>query len=140
MSLIASAYPKVTASIEENIPYTVTIVDGVHRWFADESALDGGANAGPTPQQLLLSSLGACTSITLSMYAKRKAWPLTGIEVNLGFNPNGKPADGNQIVRNIILRGELNEDQRERLLQVANACPVHKILTGNIAIDTTLLD
>lgn len=139
MSLIASAFPKVTASIEDT-PYTVTIVDGVHRWFADESELDGGANAGPTPVQLLLSSLGACTSITLSMYAKRKAWPLTGVEVNLEYNPNGKPADGNQIVRHIILRGELNDEQRERLLQVANACPVHKILTGNISIDTNLVD
>lgn len=138
MSLIASAFPKVTASIE-TIPYTVTIVDGIHRWFSDESELDGGANAGPTPVQLLLSSLGACTSITLSMYAKRKAWPLTGVEVNLSYNPNGRPADGNQIVRNIILRGELNEEQRERLLQVANACPVHKILTGNIAIDSSLV-
>lgn len=139
MSLIASAFPKVTASIE-NIPYTVTIVDGIHRWFADESELDGGANTGPTPVQLLLSSLGACTSITLTMYAKRKAWPLSGVEVNLEYNPNGKPADGNQIVRHIILRGELTVEQRERLLQVANACPVHKILTGNIAIDTSLVD
>lgn len=139
MSLIASAFPKVTASIE-NIPYTVTIVDGIHRWFADESELDGGTNAGPTPVQLLLSSLGACTSITLTMYAKRKAWPLSGVEVNLEYNPNGKPADGNQIVRHIILRGELTVEQRERLLQVANACPVHKILTGNIAIETSLVD
>lgn len=137
MSLIASAYPKVTASID-NIPYTVTIVDGIHRWFADESELDGGANAGPTPVQLLLSSLGACTSITLSMYAQRKAWPLVGVEVNLGYNPNGKPAEGNQIVRHILLRGELTAEQRERLLQVANACPVHKILTGNMAIETHL--
>ncbi len=139
MSLIASAFPKVSTSIED-IPYTVTIVDGVHRWFADESELDGGANAGPTPVQLLLSSLGACTSITLSMYAKRKAWPLAGVEVNLEYNPNGKPSDGNQIVRHIVLHGDLNEEQRARLLQVANACPVHKILTGNIAIDTSLVD
>lgn len=140
MSLIASAFPKVTTSTVSDIPYTVTIVNGVHRWFADESELDGGANAGPTPKQLLLSSLGACTSITLSMYAKRKAWGLTGVEVNLEFNPNGKPAEGNQIVRHIILHGELNEEQRERLLQVANACPVHKILTGSIAIDTSIVD
>lgn len=139
MSLIASAFPRVTASIDE-IPYTVTIVDGVHRWFADELEQDGGANAGPTPFQLLLSSLGACTSITLSMYAKRKAWPLTGIEVNLEFNPNGKPADGNQIVRHIELHGELTPEQRERLLQVANACPIHKVLTGNIAIETSLAE
>ncbi|MBC7751471.1 MAG: OsmC family protein [Candidatus Saccharibacteria bacterium] len=134
---MVSTFPAVTASISD-IPYTVSLMDGVHRWLGDESELDGGANAGPTPFHLLLSSLGACTAITLSMYAKRKAWPLTGVDINLEYNPNGKPADGNQIVRHVVLRGELNEEQRERLLQVANACPIHKVLSGKIEIDTEL--
>lgn len=137
MSSMVSTFPAVTASIGD-IPYTVSLMDGVHRWLGDESELDGGANAGPTPFHLLLSSLGACTAITLSMYAKRKAWPLTGVDINLEYNPNGKPADGNQIVRHVVLHGELNEAQRERLLQVANACPIHKVLSGKIAIDTDL--
>jgi putative redox protein len=76
MDPIVSTFPAVTANIGE-IAYTVTLMDGVHHWLGDESELDGGANAGPTPSHLLLSSLGACTAITLSMYAKRKAWPLT---------------------------------------------------------------
>jgi putative redox protein len=139
MDPIVSTFPAVTANIGE-IAYTVTLMDGVHHWLGDESELDGGANAGPTPSHLLLSSLGACTAITLSMYAKRKAWPLTGVDVNLEFNPQGKPDEGNQIVRHVVLHGELSAEQRERLLQVANACPVHKVLSGNIAIDTSLAD
>jgi putative redox protein len=139
MSQIVSTFPAVTANIG-NIPYTVTLMDGVHHWLGDESELDGGANAGPTPFQLLLSSLGACTAITLSMYAKRKAWPLIGVDVSLEFNPKGKPTDGNQIVRHVVLHGELSAEQRARLLQVANACPIHKVLSGNIAIDSDLIE
>lgn len=138
MSPIVSAFPTVKASIAD-IPYTVTITDGVHRWLGDETELDGGADAGPTPFQLLLSSLGACTAITLTMYARRKVWPLTAVDVTLDFNPNGKPADGNQIVRHVVLHGELSAEQRQRLVQIANVCPVHKILTGNIVIDTRLV-
>jgi putative redox protein len=139
MSQIVSTFPAVTANIG-NIPYTVTLMDGVHHWLGDESELDGGANAGPTPFHLLLSSLGACTAITLSMYAKRKAWPLIGVDVSLEFNPKGKPTDGNQIVRHVVLHGELSAEQRARLLQVANACPIHKVLSGNIAIDSDLIE
>ena len=139
MDSIVSTFPAVTANIGE-IAYTVTLMDGVHHWLGDETELDGGANAGPSPFQLLLSSLGACTAITLSMYAKRKAWPLTGVDVSLEFNPQGKPDEGNQIVRHVVLQGELSAEQRERLLQVAIACPVHKVLSGHIAIDTNLAD
>jgi putative redox protein len=139
MSQIVSTFPAVTANIG-NIPYTVTLMDGVHHWLGDESELDGGANAGPTPFHLLLSSLGACTAITLSMYAKRTAWPLIGVAVSLEFNPKGKPTDGNQIVRHVVLHGELSAEQRARLLQVANACPIHKVLSGNIAIDSDLIE
>ena len=137
MSPIVSAFPTVTASIAD-VPYTVTITDGVHRWLSDESVLDGGLDAGPTPFQLLLSSLGACTAITLTMYARRKVWPLTAVDVTLDFNPNGKPTDGNQIERHLVLHGDLSDEQRERLVQIASACPVHKILTGNIVVNTDL--
>ena len=120
-------------------PYTVTLTDDLaHTWLGDEPEDKGGANAAPDPTRLLLSSLGACTVITLQMYAARKQWPLAGVEVELQFNPAGKPASGTDITRRVTLRGELDETQRARLLQIANACPIHDVLVGDVRIDTSL--
>ncbi|ALN63841.1 osmC-like family protein [Lysobacter antibioticus] len=133
-----SANPTVVA-VSDGAPYQVRLSDDLeHHWFADEPAGQGGADSGPTPERLLLSSLGACTAITLRMYAARKHWPLSAVEVELSFNPDGKPAEGTDIRRRIALSGELSDEQRERLLQVANACPIHKVLSGEIRIATAL--
>ena len=122
-------------------PYTVTLTDDLaHTWLGDEPEDKGGANAAPDPTRLLLSSLGACTVITLQMYAARKQWPLAGVDVELQFNPAGKPANGTDITRRVTLRGELDETQRARLLQIANACPIHDVLVGDVRIDTSLAD
>ena len=120
-------------------PYTVKHTDNLgHEWLADEPLDEGGGNTATTPKHLLLSSLGSCTAITLQMYATRKQWPLESVEVELQLNPNGNPATGNDIVRKISLKGELSAEQRERLLQIANVCPVHKMLSGEIRIASSL--
>ncbi len=120
-------------------PYRITLTDERgHTWYADEPVADGGADTAPTPMQIMLSALGACTAITLHMYAGRKQWPLTHVDVDLQLNPEGKPADGNQITRTITLHGGLDEEQRTRLLQIANACPVHKLLEGKVEIPSSL--
>lgn len=133
-----STLPTVKATLED-IPYVVAFVDDLgHTWTADEPPEVGGGNTAPTPDRLILAGLGACTAITLKMVAARRQIPLTGIEVELQLNPDGKPEAGNDIVRRITLRGDLDEEQRAQLLKVANACPMHKLLTGEIRIQTEL--
>jgi putative redox protein len=134
-----SKTPEVRAVLGET-RYVVTLSDGTHEWFGDEPLEAGGANRGPTAHQLLLSALGTCTAITLRMYADRKGWPLAGVTVDLAFNPDGPPAPGGgaEIRRRVTLRGELSAEQRERLLQIANACPINKVLNGEIRTATSL--
>jgi putative redox protein len=120
-------------------PYLVNLGDPRgHHWLADEPLEAGGGNQGPSPTLLLLSSLGACTAITVRMFAARKGWPLAGAEVLLEFNPEGSPAEGTDIRRTITLQGNLSPEQRERLLEVANKCPLHKVLTGKIRVHSAL--
>lgn len=116
-------------------PYQVTHDNGRLTWLGDEPADAGGGDTGPAPFELLLSSLGACTSITLKMYAARKGWALTDVDVTLMLDSG----DGSTtITRSIALHGELDETQRARLLQIANACPVHKLLSHPVSIESSL--
>jgi putative redox protein len=133
-----------TASITASLggpAYQVKLSDGVHQWLADEPRANGGGDSGPSPHQLLLSALGACTSITVAMYAQRKGMPLQGIDVQLSLlqAPSAQHPQ-TRIGRDIHLSGELSDAQRQRLLEIANACPIHKLLSGEILIDTQLAD
>lgn len=127
-------------TVLEATPYIVTFTDDLgHTWQADEPESIGGGNTATTPDRLILSSLGACTAITLQMVATRRQIPMTGIQVELQLNPSGKPESGNEIVRHITLQGDLDEAQRAQLLKTANACPMHKLLTGEISVRTDIV-
>jgi putative redox protein len=107
---------------------------GNHVLPADEPQASGGDDTGPAPHELLLSALGACTSMTVKVYADRKAWPLRTVTVHL---TGQKAADGAyEIDRKIVLDGDLDAEQRARLLEIAGKCPVHRTLTGEIRIAT----
>ena len=105
-----------------------------HHLRADEEPDKGGANTGPAPHELLLAAPGSCTAMTLKVYAERKGWPLRDALVTL----NAATTDGRFVItRQIALTGELDAEQRQRLIEIADKCPVHKTLTGAIAIVTT---
>ncbi|MBV8251217.1 MAG: OsmC family protein [Chitinophaga sp.] len=120
-----------------NVPYQVSVETRGHRWLVDEPEDVGGGDTAPSPGELLLSSLGSCTAITLKMYATRKKWPMEDVEIELAFNTALKPDPLTTVIeRNITIKGDLTDEQRARLMQIADACPVHKVLTNPIKIIT----
>ncbi len=114
--------------------YAVTIRTGHHTLIADEPRSAGGGDAGSSPFGLLLSSLGACTAITLRMYAERKQWPLGGVKVRLLYRWQGEEP---LIERELTLDG-LDAAQRARCAEIAEKTPVTRALKRGIAIRTTL--
>ena len=114
------------------------IISGHHRWSADEPPSNGGSDAGPAPYDLLLSGLGACTAITLRMYARRKEWDLGRITVGLRFT---RDPDGQEHVdRRLSFGKPLNEEQKARLLEIAGKTPVTKTLMKGLAIVSSIVD
>ena len=122
-----------TVTTEEQ-PYGVRIHAEGHALRGDEPVSHGGADSGPTPFGLLLSGLGACTAITLRMYAERKGWPLTGVDVRLTYIVEDQ--DTRWIDRLITLHG-VDDDQRAKLAEVAERTPVTKAVRAGTEIRTT---
>lgn len=107
--------------------------------FADEPVAMGGQNTGPSPTDLVLMALGGCTAITLRMYAVRKEWVIDRIAVRLRYETtDAGNADFKRIERIIEIDGPLDAEQRARLMEIAGKCPVHQMLTGNVAVRSEL--
>jgi putative redox protein len=128
-TILASA----TVTGENGLAQTITT--SAHQIASDEPVKRGGTNTGPSPFELLLGSLGACTAVTLRMYSERKQWNLGSIQVKLRLLKDGEEQ---RIERTISLTGALDADQRAKLLDIADKTPVTKALAPGIKIQTTL--
>ncbi len=124
----------VTATIGRD-HYKTELMTSGHTTIVDEPEELGGTNLGPAPGEFLMISLASCTAITLRMYADRKKWNVEKIKVEVAFE---KAQYKTIFKREISFEGDLDDDQRARLLQIANSCPVHKTLTNPIEIETVL--
>ena len=118
-----------------------------HELLADEPEEHGGSDQGPTPYDFLAAALGSCTVMTLNMYARRKEWPLEKVEVSLTHDRihakdcedcSSKGGQIHLLKRTLRLHGDLDEAQKQRLLEMADRCPVHRTLEGEIRIRTQL--
>ena len=149
MASIPEPMPKAGVVVQDSPagPFAETILVGKHVLLADEQSSQGGNDAGPTPYDYLLAALGACTGMTLRSYARVKNWPLEHVNVRLKHNKiyavdcascETKEGKVDQIDRLIELQGPLTDEQRGRLLEIAERCPVHRTLTSEISIRTSL--
>jgi len=124
---------KVVANTAQ-IPYRTSVQAGDKQIIVDEPSALGGGDLGFQPTELLAAALASCTSITLRMYANRKAWNIQQIQVEVTLDRSDPVAS--VFERKIEILGDLDEQQYTRILAIANACPVHKILAGNIRVET----
>jgi putative redox protein len=115
--------------------YKTEVTTSNHSVSVDEPIDVGGTDTAPAPSEFLEVSLASCTAITIRMYADRKGWPVERISVDVSMSKDDKLT---RFDRKILLQGELTEEHRTRLLQIANACPVHKVLSNPIEVNTTL--
>ena len=128
------------------LKYAQGVSIGSHVFQADEPVDVGGGDIGPNPQELLMASLGACTSITVQMYAERKQWNLQSVQVDVSYEgvladnaaPGATIGMVDQLEMRISLAGDLSEDQRNRLFEIANRCPIHRMLTSGVKIQSRL--
>ena len=140
---------KVTVQYLPDYTYSQLLTAGRHAFVADEPGEDGGEDLGPSPYELLLWALGSCTAMTLLMYARRKGWDVAEVSVHLTHDRvHAKDCEECEeetgkvelIRRDISLRGQISEEQKMRLLEIAARCPVHKTLTNAPKIVDSIIE
>ena len=128
---------------DQNRGFRQKIVARHHEWIADEPVEVAGTDTGPTPYEILLGALGACIAITVRMYANRKSWPLTAINIELSHHKeHATDCDDCEqttgyvdvIEKQVTFSGDLSEEQIARLHEIAGKCPVHRTLSGTVQI------
>ncbi len=134
---------KVNVKFLKNLQHEINVGD--FKFIVDEPKDYGGDNKGPSPYNMLLAALGSCTSMTMLMYARRKDWNIQSIEIDLHHEKihaenceecETKTGKLDKITRYIKVKGDINQEQRQKLLTIAEKCPVHKTLTHeNIIVD-----
>ena len=113
---------------------SVSLSNGKHQILSDVSEKQGGEDSALNPHELIEAALGACTTLTLEVYAARKNWDLTNLEVEVKIIKEEK---GNAVIERKISFGEqITPEQKERLIEIANKCPIHNLLEGNIKVET----
>jgi uncharacterized OsmC-like protein len=139
----------VTVRYLDGHQFTQCLIAGTHAYYADEPEDQDGDDLGPDPYELLLWALGACTSMTLMMYARRQGWDLRDVRVHLhhervheqdGEHPDDPNSRLDRVERVIALEGDLNAEQRRRLLSIAARCPVHRTLQNRPVVVDRLAD
>lgn len=140
---------QVAVSLNHSDGYTANIISGKHSLIADEPERVGGNNFGPNPYDLLAASLGACTAMTVQMYARRKKWIVDNITVHIDHAKEHavdcenceKPDAKIDIFRKeVSLTGDLSEEQKHRLMEIADRCPVHRTLLGDVKIESKMIE
>ena len=143
-----SSLHQVVALLQKEDMFTTSIKAGDHYLTADEPKTVNGNNFGPSPYELVASGLAACTAMTIKMYANRKEWPLEDVEVHVSYKKDhaddsqhqqDKGAKIDVFEREIKLTGNLDSVQQERMLEIANKCPVHKTLHSEVLVRTKLI-
>ncbi len=114
----------------------ILIGAGPARFVADEPVGNGGLDLGPSPHDLVAAGLAACTTMTLRLYAKRKAWPLGAVHVEVSHTRKAGDQPADTFIRRIVLSGDLDDEQRARLIEIAEMCPIHRLLTAGARIVT----
>ena len=134
--IAAPARPSALADDSGHGGVQILVTAGPIRFAADLGPVDGGLDIGPNPHDLVAAGLAACTTQTLRLYAKRKAWPLGAVHVEVTWRRDATAQPADIFDRVISLDGDLDDVQRQRLLEIAEACPVHKMLTAGARVET----